>query len=122
MALKAVVQDAVETIIDAIDDLADDATYHVNVMGSYDPATDTQQKTVTNISIKGFMYKAKEITQDYEVPGEMTWRFLVASKDLGLAVNPSEQDTITIGSTTYEITQFRTIPNKAGYIFYLRLP
>jgi len=122
MGLKSTMQDAVETAISAIDDLADDAVYHVNVVGPYDPASDSQVTTVTNINLPGLLYKSKEITQDFEKPIEMTWRFLCASKDLGLSVVPSENDTITVDGKTFEITQIKTIPNKAGYIFYLRLP
>lgn len=121
MALRDVFADAVTTILDAFDDLIPDVAYHRVVLGAYNPTTGEVAKTDTTINTRGARYQEKEESKDWAKPNEDSFRLLVAGDELG--VKPKEmQDYVVIGSITYEIRRFDTLPGDVAYILYLRAP
>lgn len=120
MGLSATLQDAVVTIMGAIGDIAVDVTYHRVTTGSYNASTDTQTVTTSETTLKGFFYKAKEDTDDYQRVTAKDRRLLLAGSTLGFV--PSEKDYLYISSVKYEITQVKILPGGAGYILFIRSP
>jgi len=121
MGLRETLQDAVVTAIAAIDNIAVEVVYsRVTSLGTYDPATDSQTPTVSTVTLQGFLYKEKELTQDWKTSVQRDQKLLLAATSLGFA--PSEVDYLTIDSVRWEIVSVKTIPGDCGYILTIRVP
>lgn len=121
MGLRETLQAAVVTAITAIDNIAVSVVYsRVTSVGTYDPVTDSQTPVVSNTTLDGFLYKEKELTQDYKSSVQKDQKLLLAATTLGFV--PSETDYVTISSVRWEITGIRIVPGDCAYILTIRVP
>ena len=127
MALRDVVNNAVDSAFEILDSLLDTGTYHSIVQQTYDPVLDSYTVNETSFSIK-FAKQREQIrektTTSPKGPAGNTedFRILVDAKYFELnSVVPKMQDNITIDSKRYVVLQIEELPITAAYSFRLEL-
>ena len=122
MSLRAVIQQAVQTGIAAMDDLAEQATYTSVATPSYDPATGTITKPSASYAAVPMVftsYARKEI--DGEVIRPEDQKAVIAQ--LSLTPVPTLNDTITrMDGSVWNVVSVMTDPAGAAWVLQVRRP
>jgi len=121
MSLKAILSNAVDKAMAALDDVPLTISYYSVVTGGYSVATDSINVTETLISCQGIKYKSKVETQDWKKTELDETKILIAGSVFSAAgISPKEDDYMLVEGVKYEIKNIRPAPTNALYVFVVR--
>lgn len=121
MSLKAILQNAAVSALNALGDATETVEYYRVQIGGYNIATDQNTQTTTRFTFKAAVYKTKEENQDWKKTTLYETKVLIAGKDFETAgFEPDEQDYMVIDGVRHEFKINRPSPAKAVYVFTVR--
>jgi hypothetical protein len=121
MALSAKIKTLVQQAIRKVDDLAPTITYVQQVVGAYDPVTDTRAFTTTTYSnVPAVLVGLSEEDVEWWPADMIGQKALIAYNDL--PIDPDDSDHVLIGSVRWTIYRIKKVPGNSLFIIYLREP
>jgi hypothetical protein len=119
MGLRDLAKNLAEAAINKIaGDIAVDVTFRHVVIGTYNPVTDTYDRTETEFTVKGVLTRAKRDEDDFTPVVDDTMKLLIPQKSF--TVPPDDSDEVLISGHKYEIVQLKTDPAEALWVFSIR--
>lgn len=118
MGLRDIINKAAQNAIKIVADLGEVVVYERITIGAYDPVTDAQSQTVTNVTLTVIPTKERVTEDDKNETDPSVKSFILSSLDLGF--EPKAEDSFTLSGVRYQVVRFKFVPGRSIYILSVR--